>query len=454
MPVSSKGKKRILVIDDDQEVRSLFVRTLEPKGFDVVTSADPDEGVNGARETVPDIIFISLLFQHSNGLKVSKAIHADEGLHGVPIVMLTSYKGELDPKYTATIGVVDVLVKPIAAQDILAKTVSLLGAGLSIRESDEGVSIVPAEEEKGAYSIERAFEDLEKESPAVKEESPWDREFSDLEEEVPAAPAGGEKEKPVRRAAGRSEKDEFLDFEMEEEVPGGKGGTASGEQKADEGGEGRHREDDYIPEEVFIPEPKKSPVRRILTVLGVAILVAGAGIGAFRLVSFFSHESGRSVKKEVVKKVVPPTPEKPKEPPTVAEPAKPVQPQSAAPVTAETAQPSPPVAAGKRGKVTGPAQTARKAVETPPKEEVRARQPETKSAPMFSVQVGFFKEGKNASRLVEKLKGKGYDAYVLEETGATRVLIGKFSDRRKASEEARLISRKEGLKSIVYHTAE
>ena len=113
MPMKPKGKKRVLVIDDDQDVRSLFVETLEPKGFDVVTSADPDVGVEGARETEPDLIFISLLFPHSNGLKVSKAIHADESLQRVPIVMLITYQGELDPKYTTTIGVVDVLVKPL-----------------------------------------------------------------------------------------------------------------------------------------------------------------------------------------------------------------------------------------------------------------------------------------------------------------------------------------------------
>lgn len=463
MPVNPKGKKRVLVIDDDQDVRSLFVETLEPKGFDVVTSADPDVGVEGARETEPDLIFISLFFPHSNGLKVSKAIHADDSLQKVPIVMLITYQGELDPKYTTTIGVVDVLVKPLNSKDILAKTVSLLGGEVVLPEIEKKPSGIPEGDETLIYSLEKEFADLDREEPALRQESPWDKEFTDLGKEDIVPGSGGEAtlQSGTHEPAG-GETGGFFDYEMEDEIAGKEGDIVSGQAKKDEERETRFGEENFMSEEEILPEPKKSLVRKIITAVGVVVIIAGVGIGALRLMSFFSSDSGIPAKKEVVKRDSLPKTAKPGESAPVPEAVKPEKSGSPAPTQAGTKNENSPAAPDTQKTVKEPVQTAAaeraQALKPLQKEEPahpKADEPKAQkatTASTYSVQVGYFKEGKNAARLVETLKQKGYDAFLLEGNGETgkRVLIGKFSDRKKAQVESLQIQKNEGLKSMVY----
>jgi len=74
---------------------------------------------------------------------------------------------------------------------------------------------------------------------------------------------------------------------------------------------------------------------------------------------------------------------------------------------------------------------------------------------VFSVQIGFFGNLKNAESLAEKMKQKGYAVFLKKEEKGTgkmsyRVMVGKFSSRKEAAEQATDILRKEGMKAIPY----
>ncbi len=86
-------------------------------------------------------------------------------------------------------------------------------------------------------------------------------------------------------------------------------------------------------------------------------------------------------------------------------------------------------------------------------EEAKVSERQTKTA--FSVQIGFFGNLKNAESLAEKMKQKGYPVSLKKEEnvgGKTsyRVVVGKFSSRKEAAEQAADILRKEGMKAILY----
>ncbi|MDH4232256.1 MAG: SPOR domain-containing protein [Nitrospirota bacterium] len=77
----------------------------------------------------------------------------------------------------------------------------------------------------------------------------------------------------------------------------------------------------------------------------------------------------------------------------------------------------------------------------------------------YSVQVGFFRNEKNAASLSEKLKEKGYDAFVQRYVNKNkkiffRVMVGRFHDKTGAVEQAEIIQRREGMKSIIYQHKE
>lgn len=122
-----KGRKKIFIVDDGRSSSLMIKNTLEPLGCEVLSVADPEECVGIATAFNPDLIFVSLELQGSNGLKVSNGIHLTDGLKDVPVVMMISYDGELDPKYTSTIGVVDVIVKPLKDTEIISLILGILG---------------------------------------------------------------------------------------------------------------------------------------------------------------------------------------------------------------------------------------------------------------------------------------------------------------------------------------
>ena len=84
--------------------------------------------------------------------------------------------------------------------------------------------------------------------------------------------------------------------------------------------------------------------------------------------------------------------------------------------------------------------------------------PNTNEQSTYSVQVGFFGKEKNANVLSEKLKNKGYDAFVQrqmnEDKTFFRVLIGRYHDKTEAVEQAEIVLRREGLKSLVFQQEE
>ncbi len=119
--------KKILVIDDDAAGCELIDRTLQQQGFMVTTTQDARTGFEIAQRLLPDLIFLKLMLPGIDGLKVSKAIHAVPALTTVPVVMIIAQEGELDPKYTAAIGIVDALARPLHPHEIIAKTHAVLG---------------------------------------------------------------------------------------------------------------------------------------------------------------------------------------------------------------------------------------------------------------------------------------------------------------------------------------
>jgi cell division septation protein DedD len=147
------------------------------------------------------------------------------------------------------------------------------------------------------------------------------------------------------------------------------------------------------------------------------------------------------VKKEAAKKESLPKSVKPEESAPAPEAAKPGKDGSSAPTPGETKNENLRETADTEKAGKGPVQP----VGT---EQAMAVKP----APTYSVQVGYFKEVKNASTLVESLKQKGYDAFLYggEVEKGKRVLIGRFSGRKQALEESRRLLKNEGLKTVVY----
>lgn len=452
--MDAKRKKKVLVIDDDPFACSQIAQSLQARGFEVITVSEPDEAVGKAKEIVPDLVFCSLVLPVSNGLKIIKSIHSIESLKKVPSVMLISYAGELDPKYTAPLGIVDVIVKPLNPKEIVSKTVKVLG-------EDTGVIKIIAKEPPLKKEYETFTLDDEPETFEIKEEElimesgesiePLEAEiveqtpeddFSKLFEESPEEDVTQEYKPEELGSVSTAFPDKTPDIgEIEEESDIPEKDTS---KKADETSE-------FLSEEEKYPSRKKSdPVKKIAIITASVITIAALSFGALKI---FQKDKGKEIPsavqketqpekspltKETVKETIPMDDEKTKEIVLETETAKPEK-KSIPPKDAE--------------KTDKPEQI--KPISKKPLEKKESKAPAEKMRDLYSVQLGVFENENNAVSFADKLKQKGYDAFLKKETTEKktlyRVLIGKFSENKKAVEQSQAILQKEGIKSIVYH---
>ena len=117
-------KKRILIVDDDTEIRDLLEFDISSSGYFVDTAVDGLDGLNKALNNKYDLILLDVMMPKMNGFEVCKNIR--QAKINVPILMLTA-KGTLSDKTSGfNSGADDYLVKPFDIQEVLLRIRVLL----------------------------------------------------------------------------------------------------------------------------------------------------------------------------------------------------------------------------------------------------------------------------------------------------------------------------------------
>src|SRR5262245_11705587 len=128
--VAGMKADRVLVIDDDENVRMLFARALKLEGYDVGTAATAEEGLSLIREARPSAIFLDLKMPYMNGAGFLFRLREDPAIRDIPVAVITGMTN-VDQATLADIKALGARVwfKPLAIQEIgdVAKTL-LAGA--------------------------------------------------------------------------------------------------------------------------------------------------------------------------------------------------------------------------------------------------------------------------------------------------------------------------------------
>jgi len=111
--------KKILVVDDEEDITELVKKLLKSEGFDVVTANSGKEALALLESTTPDLIFLDLFMPEMSGWDVLREIRKREELKEVPVIMLT-----VQPLYESidreeVREVVDYITKPFDKEDIV-----------------------------------------------------------------------------------------------------------------------------------------------------------------------------------------------------------------------------------------------------------------------------------------------------------------------------------------------
>ena len=156
--MSERNKRKILVIDDDQDFCNMISGAFETEGFEVgfevINFSDSEKAIEKAKELEPSLIFVSLVLSRSNGLKVSAAIQSIESLKNVPIFLMISSPEEFNKRYAAYLGIKDVFIKSLNIDTIVSETLKTITVYSVTFEGDEVSHAPSVEEESRALSSE------------------------------------------------------------------------------------------------------------------------------------------------------------------------------------------------------------------------------------------------------------------------------------------------------------
>ncbi|MGH2812884.1 MAG: response regulator transcription factor [Actinomycetota bacterium] len=126
---------KILVIDDDADVRVLCRVNLEFEGFQVIEAASGAEGLDLAKSERPDLILLDVMMPELDGWEVMSALNEEEQTADVPIVMLTARSDEESQLKGWEEGILDYITKPFNPVSL----VKYVEAALDRRSSPEEV---------------------------------------------------------------------------------------------------------------------------------------------------------------------------------------------------------------------------------------------------------------------------------------------------------------------------
>lgn len=120
-------KKKILVVDDEEDLSMIMAGVLEHAGFEVLTAVNGQLGLQMAQEHVPDLIFLDVMMPVMDGYQMCRFLKFDEELKHIPIVIVTARQGAEDKKTALDVGADDVIVKPFDPPDLVAMVKKFLG---------------------------------------------------------------------------------------------------------------------------------------------------------------------------------------------------------------------------------------------------------------------------------------------------------------------------------------
>src|SRR6516164_2949654 len=109
---------RVLVVDDDPQIRRVLRTALAGQGYEPIEARNGKEAMEKLNQDKPDLILLDVNMPRMNGIEACRAIRA---ISEIPIIMLTVRDAEADKIETLDAGADDYVTKPFSAPELMAR---------------------------------------------------------------------------------------------------------------------------------------------------------------------------------------------------------------------------------------------------------------------------------------------------------------------------------------------
>jgi len=116
--------KRVLVVDDEPNIREVVDLYLRRDGFEVEVAADGEAALAAIERKIPDLIVLDLMMPVVDGIQVTRALR--QGDINIPIIMLTAKGEESDRIHGLELGADDYVTKPFSPKELVARVKAVL----------------------------------------------------------------------------------------------------------------------------------------------------------------------------------------------------------------------------------------------------------------------------------------------------------------------------------------
>jgi len=128
-------RERILVVEDDADVRGLIRLQLRAAGFDVMEACNGAEGLAMAKNDLPSVILLDIMMPEMNGIEVCRALRRNPATSRIPILMLTAKTAEADKVAGFEVGADDYVTKPFSPRELVLRV-----RAVARRKPDQGMA--------------------------------------------------------------------------------------------------------------------------------------------------------------------------------------------------------------------------------------------------------------------------------------------------------------------------
>ena len=149
-------QKKILLIDDEQDILEILSYNLEKEGYDVSTASNGIQGIEKAREIIPDLILLDVMMPEKDGIETCQNLRKIKELQQTLIVFLSARSEEFSQLAGFQAGANDYIVKIIKPKILISKVNALLQLTSRVSDSTKNIEIGDLNIDKNNFRVSKA----------------------------------------------------------------------------------------------------------------------------------------------------------------------------------------------------------------------------------------------------------------------------------------------------------
>ena len=154
------NRKKILLVDDEQDILEIISYNLEKEGYHVSTASNGNEGIAKAKEILPDLILLDVMMPEKDGIETCQELRKIKELQKTLIVFLSARSEEFSQLAGYQAGANDYIVKLIKPKVLVSKVAALLQLGAQSQENSNYIEIGDLIIDKDNFKVSKGKEEF------------------------------------------------------------------------------------------------------------------------------------------------------------------------------------------------------------------------------------------------------------------------------------------------------